>query len=499
MDFVVTGWNYDKIREIRRASIAGARLFIALPCAGLKTLLDERKLSGCVKGIPLRSSGILSCCLLAVTLALPACEKAAAPAKGRVLVEYWEKWTGFEADAMRAVVDDFNASQDRIFVEYSSISQIDHKLMLATAGGVPPDVAGVYTRMIPVYSENNALTPLDEMAAGAHITRDKYIDVFWRMCVHRDHLWALPSTPASIGLIWNKKLFREAGLDPNQPPRSIAELEQFNEKLLKRRPDGSLQSIGFIPEMPGWWDPLWGYRFGGALWNGSNAITANSPENVAAYQWIESYPKRFGVHDLLTFCDGFGNVASPQNPFFTGRVAMEMDGVWVYNFIKNYAPPDFEWGVAPFPSADPERLKDVNIVEMDGLVIPAGAKHPKEAFEFIKYVNSQKPMEKLCLGQRKFSPLRECSPEFIRNHPNPWIAEFIALAKSPNAFCAPSLATYTEYANDMKDADNRIWTGKATAKDALDDVQPRQQQLFERGAARWQRLAPVLTAEWSRQ
>jgi ABC-type glycerol-3-phosphate transport system substrate-binding protein len=442
---------------------------------------------------------ILHFCLAAGLLALSACRKSESSGGQRVDIDYWEKWTGFEADAMRAVVDDFNASQDRIHVNFTSISQINHKLMLATAAGVPPDVAGVYASMIPVYSENNALTPLDDMAAAAHITRGRYIDVFWGMCMHRDHLWALPSTPASIALIWNKKLFREAGLDPNQPPRSIAELEQFNQKLLKRRPDGSLQSIGFLPEVPGWWDPLWGYRFGGALWNGSNAITANSPENIAAYQWIESYPKRFGVQDLLAFQDGFGNFASPQNPFFTGRVAMEMDGVWVYNFIKKYAPADFDWGVAPFPSVDPRRLKDVAIVDMDALVIPAGAKHPKEAFEFIKYVNSQKPMEKLCMGQRKFSPLLVCSPEFIKNHPNPWIGEFLALAKSPNACCAPPLATLSQYTNDMVDAVNRIWTGKATAKEALDDVQQRQQQVFDRGAARWQRLAPVLTAEWSKQ
>ena len=64
-------------------------------------------------------------------------------ASDRVTITYWEKWTGFEADAMRSVVDDFNASQDRIFVEMSAVSQIDRRLVLATAGGVPPDVAGI--------------------------------------------------------------------------------------------------------------------------------------------------------------------------------------------------------------------------------------------------------------------------------------------------------------------------------------------------------------------
>ncbi|MEI8387124.1 MAG: ABC transporter substrate-binding protein [Verrucomicrobiota bacterium] len=440
----------------------------------------------------------LGCWMLAVLAAVHcSCSDAGSGKEaGRVTIKYWEKWTGFEADAMRAVVDDFNASQNRIFVEFSSVSQIDRRLMLATAGGVPPDVAGIWGKSLPVYAENNALTPLDRLAAEGGVRRDQYIDIFCQICSYRGHLWALPTTPSSLALVWNKKLFREAGLDPEHPPQSLAELDQFNEKLVKRRPDGSLAAVGFLPAEPGWWNEIWGWWFGGELWDGRNAITANSPENVAAFQWIESYPRRFGVHDLLAFRDGFGNFASPQNPFFTGRVAMVLQGPWIYNFIKNFAPPDFEWGVAPFPSVDPARFQNITQVEADVLVIPAGAKHPKEAFEFIKYVNSQKPMEKLCLGQRKFSPLRECSAEFFQKHPNPHIGEFLALAKSPNARFVPQLTVWSLYSNDMTQAFGRVWTEKANAGESLDEVQQHVQQAFDHQQKRWERISEKLTKEW---
>jgi ABC-type glycerol-3-phosphate transport system substrate-binding protein len=67
-------------------------------------------------------------------------------ADGRLIIDYWEKWQGFEKDAMAAVVDKYNASQDKVFVRYVSQSQIDRKLLLATAGGNPPDVAGFWSR-----------------------------------------------------------------------------------------------------------------------------------------------------------------------------------------------------------------------------------------------------------------------------------------------------------------------------------------------------------------
>ena len=58
--------------------------------------------------------------------------------KDRVTVIYWEKWTGDEAKEMRKVVDEFNTSQDHIYVQYLSISGVDTKTMLATAGGKIP-------------------------------------------------------------------------------------------------------------------------------------------------------------------------------------------------------------------------------------------------------------------------------------------------------------------------------------------------------------------------
>ncbi len=427
------------------------------------------------------------------------CVKNKPAGDGKVVLKYWEKWTGFEAEAMREVIADFNASQDRIRVDFSSVSQIDRRLMLAIAGGVPPDVAGLWSHQVPIYAENNALTPLDSLAAERGVRRQNYIDVFWQLCSHRGHLFALPATPTSVALVWNKKMFRAAGLDPERPPRSIAELEEYNKKLAKYRPNGRLEQIGFLPEEPGWWDAMWGYCFGGSLWDRQGTVTIDSPENIAAYQWIESYPRRFGAANLLSFRDSFGNFASPQNPFLSGRLAMELEGVWIYNFIRTYAPAGFEWGVAPIPAYDPERLKDLAIVEADVLVIPTGAKHPREAFEFLSYVNSQKPMEKLCLGQLKFSPLRECSPGFLANHPNPHIADFLRLAKSPNARYAPRLPTWTAFSSDMKNAVGKIWTGKASAIDALAEVKRREQAVLNRQTQRWDRLSPRITAQWSKQ
>ncbi|MGQ9730299.1 MAG: ABC transporter substrate-binding protein [Candidatus Zipacnadales bacterium] len=408
--------------------------------------------------------------------------------KGRVVVTYWEKWTGFEGEAMRKTVQAFNESQERIEVRLFTTSQIDRKMLMATAGGIPPDVAGLWSNNVIPYADKNALLPLDDYAAAAEIHREDYISLYWAQCYHRGHLWALPSTPASLALHWNKRLFREAGLDPNRPPQTIEELDEYAKRLTIRDTQGNIKQIGFMPAEPGWWPWAWGYFFGGRLWNGKDQITAAAPENIRAYQWVRSYADRLGVKQLQVFASGFGNFSSPENPFLSEIVAMELQGVWMHNFIEKYAP-HVEWGAAPFPyPADRPDLKNSTLVECDVLVIPRGATHPDEAFEFIAFVNRREGSEILNMGQRKFTPLLDVSEAFLAEHPNPYIDVFINLAKSPNAFIPPEIPLWQEYQAELSTAFDQIWLAERTPEEALRAVEERMQRKLERDLRRYERM-----------
>jgi ABC-type glycerol-3-phosphate transport system substrate-binding protein len=439
-------------------------------------------------------------------------------ADGRVILDYWEKWTGFEGAAMQAVVDDYNASQTRVFVRKLTVSEINRKLLLAAAGGNPPDVAGLWSSGLADFAEKNALLPLDRLLSEAGIGRTNYIPVFWDNCCHRGFVWALPSTPATVALHWNKALFREAGLDPNRPPRSLAELDALAERLTvveitragrtervrfseltpaeKAARDFRLVQVGHLPQEPGWWITLWPYWFGGRHWDGARRITADCPENIRCFEWLRRYSEKYGVDNLRAFGASSGNFSSPQNPFLAGKVGMEVQGVWMYNFIHMYAP-DLEWGAAPFPSEDPERLPDVTIAESDVLVIPRGARHVREAFDFIRYVNSQGPMEKLNRGQLKFSPLAVISASFVTNHPNPHIQLFIDLARSAHAQTVPRTSVWTRYSEEMRVATDRVLSLQATPAQALADVQARMQPRFDRLWQRWDLVKEERLRSWS--
>ena len=439
--------------------------------------------------MPVAAAVLAFVCLAGGAVAAPA-------AGGRVVVEYWEKWTGLEADVMQGVVDDFNASQDRIFVRMLTVSRMDQKMMLATAGGVPPDIAGLWAMYLTSYVENNALTPLDKLAREAGLRKEDYIPVFWQMCTQKGHLWALPTTPTVTALHWNKKMFREAGLDPEQPPRTLEELEEFNDRLTKRGADGSLAQIGHMPQEPGWWTRDFSNWFGGSVWDGDGRLLLDEQPSRDHFRWAATYPQRFGGDDMNRLRGAFGNFASPQNPFFNGKVAMIVQGVWMNNFIRQYAEPDFEYGVAPFPAPGAHRGAPVSVADCDVLVIPNGARHPREAMEFIAYTQTRAAMEKLCLGQKKFTPLREVSPGFVENHPHPYLQTFIDLANSPNVRPILALPTVLQYSNDLATYMNLLLLGRLGPDEARAALQERQQRALDQKTERWNRVKDKRLAQW---
>ncbi|HOS93358.1 MAG TPA: extracellular solute-binding protein, partial [Armatimonadota bacterium] len=132
-------------------------------------------------------------------------------------------------------------------------------------------------------------------------------------------------------------------------------------------------------------------------------------------------------------------------------------------------------------------LANTSIVEEDILVIPAEAKHPDEAFEFLKFVASEPGMELLCTGQGKNSPRVRTSPKFMAEHPNPYIRVFSDLAKSPNAVTTPAFSLWQEYSTEMTTAFDDIWLLRASPAAALQKVQARMQAKLDREIRQWQR------------
>lgn len=433
--------------------------------------------------------------LIAALLILPAALLLAFGPRGvreapadRVVIRYWEKWAGVEAVPIRAIVKRFNETEGarhNIWVDWHTVSNIDERMLIATAGGDPPDVAGLYDRYIPQFAAQGALLDLTERAPAAGIRIDDFKPI-WRDIGEFDgRLYGLPCAPFTVVLYYNRRLFREAGLDPDRPPQTLAEFDDAMRKLTRRDEHGDIVQLGFTawPGMLGWWHWCWPYFFDAPLWDGRE-FHIDTPQGRAALEWFARQRAEFGIPALLKFETSNLPIEGPDNPFLAEKLAMVMQGPWMTNWINRYKP-DLDYGVGRFPSADPQRRHV--LASADVLVIPASSKHPREALIFLEYLLRPEVMEELALEHGKLSVYKHPSADFFARHRNPYIRTFDELAESPDAFGNPKMPMFGEAWTETLFMLENVLRGRKTPAEAAAETQTKVNRIvrdYERTRAR---------------
>lgn len=411
---------------------------------------------------------------------------------GRVVLDYWEKWTGQEGAAMEAIVDAFNQSQSRVWVRYLATAGVSEKAMISIAGGASPDLVGLYGHDVPQFAESGAITALDELPGGESLSPERYAGAFRGFVRHadrdgRERAWGVVSSGGTLALYWNKARFAEAGLPG--PPRTAEELDTAHDRLTEVR-GGRIVRAGFVDREPGWWSWVFGPIFGGRVWDPESWRSELSGEgSVRAYQWVQDRATRHGVSPMKQFRSGFGNYDSPRNAFLAGEVAMVLQGPWLANIIGAYAGEGFEYGVAPMPASGSIRDDGapVGAAEADVVVVPRGVKDPGACVEFLRFCQERENLERLSLAHFKNSPLAESSEGFRSLHPNRGLAAFDAVAKSPRSFTTPRTRAWPEIKREMDAMMDPVCEGNEPASAVLARVDRRVQAVLDRQTARRRR------------
>ena len=216
------------------------------------------------------------------------------------VVEYWEKWVGTEADQMRLIVDDFNrtvGADQHIYVRYLSMSKLDQKLLIASAAGVPPDIAGIWDPQTAEFATSAQSSRSMNWRRNMESTSETYKAVYWDSCHYQGKLWALRdhagvrghvlATKRSFGRAASTLRRRRPGCGPSAA-NCFDELDRLRESCsMWFSMQGAESSAGGIFCQ---WSragmsistPVW---FNGSLYDTTTQrFTLDSPENVAAFR-----------------------------------------------------------------------------------------------------------------------------------------------------------------------------------------------------------------------
>lgn len=410
-------------------------------------------------------------------------------AVAQVKIDLWYPHGGKLArDRYTELEKAFNATHPDIKLEctYAKGTETDvRKLMTAIAGGVGPDVALIDRFTVASWVPSGALTPLDDYVKKTGIEREDYFSYAWDEANFVGHQWALPTGVDSWELFyWNKDMFKEVGLDPNQPPRYTEELDAINEKFFKYDAAGRVTQTGFIPWIQCGHIVAYGraWAWGGKFYDyETRKITANHPRNIDYWEWVASWAKKLPVKKIEGMRKTFGK-APATNPFFTGRTAMIVQGSWMKPSLDRYAP-DLNYGVAT--TFYPKEKGRENCTGGGGwcYILVKGSEHPDEAFEVMRWLTATKEAWEIHLKYtRAFPSLKKIlnDPDIREKYFNNRIAKVgLELLYSPNHFYRPVIPVGNLYWDELKAATEKIIYFDKTPEEALNDVTAKLQGALE--------------------
>jgi multiple sugar transport system substrate-binding protein len=138
-----------------------------------------------------------------------------------------------------------------------------------------------------------------------------------------------------------------------------------------------------------------------------------------------------------------------------------------HRVIPAYTKLPFDWGVAPFPKGEKER---VTLMETSGIVASANTPHPTEAWKFIQFVIS--PEGQTMLASRGTAlPVSAAvvNSEADRSQPHAADQKIFIEAMS-YAKLKPSFKGYAQWASLVNDPLSLVWSGEASLDEALGEI-----------------------------
>jgi len=340
----------------------------------------------------LKNKKILLIVLIIISLGFGCGERNNKTADAKIKLVFWHSFVASTIPALNELIDKFETEHPNIQIEAQYIPSGDaliQKLITAIRSKTAPDISWLHSDFLEDLVEADAIYKMEDFINGSNGLAEGEIEDIYPALIQfsswRGTLYSLPMEATNLALIYNKEMFRKAGLDPEQPPKTWDELHEFSKKLtFDKDKNGKDDQTGmFIPIYPAagplgswmvWqWEPfLW--QAGGDIINEEQTKVLYDGEG--GVKALELWQKIYRDLRLRTFTSDF-DVA-----FASKRLAMSMDGPWNLPRYKDLLK-NLDWAFAPLPTGP---VKQATVVGGEYLAIFKQSKHPDVAWQFLKWI-----------------------------------------------------------------------------------------------------------------
>lgn len=385
-------------------------------------------------------------------------------------------WWSFEGgSSLDAFKQAFEAKHPDIVIEYVQIPSSEYytKVLTMIAGGTPPDVAMLGMDKLGTWVPRGALQDLTPYMEEAGFDLEVFFPAVQAAVQHDGGIYAMPRDATTSVVAYNKALFDQAGVP--YPEAGWTKDDFLNTARALVQKEGNQTTVfgyAFDTFSDGFID--WLYVNNASVINPDGTGSGlHLPNAVEVLEFLQGMVKE-GIAPAPALTQTFSNASGAFN---SQRAAMYVTTVgWANSFTNNA---DLDWDVVPLPTWD-EDSDPATRLWVNYWALPKGAKHSKEAFQFLAFLASEE-------GQRIVGETKMGIPGI------PEVAYGPAFAQSPGA---PEHKTYflevmdgakpfplfpqsdQFYATMTREFDS-MWAGERTVEDAVKALDDASKSLFQ--------------------
>lgn len=342
---------------------------------------------------------------------------------------------------------------------------------LVTAGTTSsPDVVMVDTIWLGEYVDNDLIRDITDQAL-AWSEWDDIVDSFKESSMWNGKIYGIWLNTDVRVLAYNKKLFREAGLDPDKPPTTWDELMEI------------ALAISDPPKIYGYAFPAMkeedtAHRFYAFLHSAGGQILSDDMTEAR-------FNSKAGVEALQLMVDLVNSGAASLN---LGGTYSDIDrGLFLDRYAMSIMTKPIGLARDVIPGlTDEQYLEDFGVTNIPRhpngeyatqsggylLAIPKRSAHPELAWELITLATGARAQYDYTAA-RGYVPTRyslmERAEDYVSEDPH----FDVILNQLPHAYFRPSIPEYTEVSNAIQDAIQLALLGRMTPKAALDQAAER--------------------------
>ncbi|MCI0583060.1 MAG: sugar ABC transporter substrate-binding protein [Chloroflexi bacterium] len=300
-------------------------------------------------------------------------------------LEMWER-SGGNAGMVDALVAAWNAANPDCAIKLTYIphTEMVSKIAQGIASGEVPDLMGMDLIYAPQFEDAGQLVDITDQIGGipeldtaspGHITVGTY----------EDRLYGVPLYADVSALFYNKTLFEQAGLDPNKPPTSLAEIREYADAITALGNDikgyylpGNCAGCNIFTVGPLMWAS--GAKIGAAA-AGDEPLTGEGVKEVL--QWARDMIAAGNTHAS----DQAENGETFHLQFGSGKVGMMGTGNFNITLARDQmVGHEFEFGISLLPGVSSGDY--ASFIGGDLVVIPKGSTRVDDAVNFMKFLLS---------------------------------------------------------------------------------------------------------------